>query len=247
MDNLAQLAVCRALDEVTLMYSTGFRATRGKQLIQFLEQGMTALCSTARPAQRDANAVHILRQAVDVCVVYLRLADDLFDAEVCQFSQPAIQKHFEAQLKLISRLNKLACTIRREVQDSGANVKKQRMALRPKGRMPPPAPPLPTFQPKRESASTGLLDLLKDASALEESIMVMMRRLMQHVVMASRALLDDLGGTPRDMVLWLMFTANFVNRVLVMLGPEKVADNDEMKSLLDDLKAMEGALPTSNC
>jgi hypothetical protein len=44
----------------------------------------------------------------------------------------------------------------------------------------------------------------------------------------------------RELVLWLMFAANFVNRVLVLLGPERVGD--EFACLMDDLKGLEGAL-----
>lgn len=244
---LAVTAASRALSETTLMYKTGFRAVRGKQLMQYLQQALTGLCVTGRSAQDDPGAVDILGSAVDVCTQFLQLAADLFDTQTHAQSQRIVQTHFEAQLKLISQLNTLATVTRKvKVVDS---TPKARMFLRPRGGMPPPPPPLPTFQAQTKSKiATGLLDKLDDAVAIQDRIMTMMRRLMEHIVQTSHPLLTEIagaGGAPREMVLWLMYSANFVNRILVMLGPDRIAGDDEMKSVLEKLKYLEGALPTS--
>ncbi len=47
----------------------------------------------------------------------------------------------------------------------------------------------------------------------------------------------------RELVFWLMFGCKFTNKVLEMLGPDRVANDENMVAVLASLQSLEIALP----
>ena len=68
------------------------------------------------------------------------------------------------------------------------------------------------------------------------------RGLVDHIVSKSKKE-DDAECAARETVLWLMFGANFINKVLRLLGPEVVARDEQMCEVLGLLKQLELGLP----
>lgn len=72
---------------------------------------------------------------------------------------------------------------------------------------------------------------------------------MEHIVAQASGVASAGVGTDhsRELVFWLMFGCKFTNKVLEMLGPERVAHDENMVAVLQSLQKLEITLPEAEC
>ena len=66
---------------------------------------------------------------------------------------------------------------------------------------------------------------------------------MEHIVGQAGLAADAKPEQQRELVLYLMFGCKFTNKVLEMLGPERVANDENMVAMLKSLRTLEISLP----
>eukprot|EP00053_Salpingoeca_punica_P025880 m.18616 g.18616 ORF g.18616 m.18616 type:complete len:315 (-) comp8213_c0_seq1:384-1328(-) len=97
------------------------------------------------------------------------------------------------------------------------------------------------------SKNTQILEMVNNADTLQNVLYDSCQRLMEHIMKQTQCLAAP-SGTPQksqshDLVLWLMFGCKFINRVLDMVGQDRVATDEKMKEVLKALQSLEDNLP----